>query len=146
MISSFTESLTQEGKNFLREELEKTIGDIKNKLYKENLDDAPTIFNDNNESNQNNNFNNDFTNNIKKSQTKSSQIMKEENNISDTPDNIDDTPTPNKVFDIKNIKLDTVKYNSMNFIINMKNICEEVVIKLLHKNELSNKKEFLKNI
>ena len=143
MISSFTESLTQEGKNFLREEFEKTIDNIKNKLYKENLDEAPTIFNDNNESNQNNNFNNDSTNTIKKSQSNSSQNMKEEKNISDTPDNIDDTPTPNKVFDIKNIKLDTVKYNSMNFIINMKNICEEVVIKLLHKNELSNKKEFL---
>ena len=145
MKSSFTESLTQQGKKFLKEELERIIDETKTKYYKENLEDAPTLFDNNSKSN---NLNYNDMNKLSLSQTNLSQNRKrEEDNINDTfdtPDTNEDTTSPNEMFDIKNIKLDKVKYNNSNFINNMKNLCEELSRKLLHKSELSNKQTFLK--
>ena len=168
MKSSLIESLTQKGKEFINKKLQKIINNID---CKENLDVAPLsnynngksddCFNNDNISSDDNisseieeisdddKYNvegyNSFHNNDQKYKPKkiNNNNYKQNRQLKVNNNNTPQTP---EEFDIDNLplKLGKIKYNFESFKSHLKNNCEEITVKLLNTNKLTNRKLFSK--
>ena len=172
MKSSLIESLTQKGKEFINRKLQKIIDNFDYKQNLDvaplsNYDNykPDNLFNNDNNSSDDiiisvpenrssdNEFNEYFEDknnsnyNIgqKYNQKNNNNIYQENRNINTNQVNNNSPQTPEE-FDINNLPLNLgkIKYDFESFQINLKNNCEEITIKLLNSNKLTNKKLFSK--